>query len=339
MNCPRCQLYIVDPGETFCPRCGLALQPPQADVPTTASGGTEAPYAPPMYPGPLSQPMPSGSFPGYGAPPSGSLYGGGMPPSYPPYPVYLPYGVAAPGTTPLNMQPPWAPPMPPKRRNSALVGLLIALIVAVVAGSGVLVYLVAAGQHNPSGPQGATASATNTAAATSNYSIVFQDPLTSNANGWSNDSYCHFSSDGYHVTNRICYAPAGTFTDFALSVQTTQVSGINREFYGVVFRRVSTGNYYAFQIDSNGKWRVIKVANNHGSELVPYVPNAAIHQGLHVQNTLAVRASGMHFEFTVNDTKVGQVDDATYASGKCGFEVYQGIEVAYTNLAISVPNS
>lgn len=90
--------------------------------------------------------------------PSGRLQGSGvsMPPyslpfypaqpsqSWQPYP-YAPYGgsgYAVPGAIPTG-QPVWTPAALPKRRNYALIGLVAMLLIALVAGAGAAVLVVA----------------------------------------------------------------------------------------------------------------------------------------------------------------------------------------------------
>lgn len=351
MSCPRCQMPIANPDAAVCPHCGYALRPPEKPSPPDAltppaPQTMDAPFAPPPYSPPIPPQMPMDPFPGYGAPPSGSLYGPDMPPSYspyPPYPTYPPYGAPAPGTTPLAPYPAWAPAPPaPPSRNGVLVSVFILLVVAFVAASGTAVYLALGRQSSPSASApsvAATATATAAATATPRYTVLFQDPMTSNINGWTDNSYCHFASDGYHVTDRVCYAPTGSVSDFDLTISARQVKGSTTIPYGVVFRRTSRGNYYVFQIDSSGRWDVLLIANNSASDLISGAQNPAMHDGPNVTNVLEVRASGAHFTFYINATYVSQMTDSTYASGLCGVLVYQNAEAVFTNLTISVPSS
>jgi hypothetical protein len=53
-----------------------------------------------------------------------------------------------------------------------------------------------------------------------------------------------------------------------------------------------------------------------------------------------VRAVGAHFDFYVNNTKVGAIDDAGFSSGEVGLSTTAvGMEAAYTNLKITKPQS
>src|SRR5262249_39702115 len=216
-----------------------------------------------------------GSQPMYGQPgaPSMPLYGQGAPPGYPPYgqpgaPSMPLYGQPGAPSMPLygppgGMPTGWGSPPPPKSRTGLLVGLIATLLVVVIVGTLAAVLLL-----KPGGGTSAVATATATPTATlaptttptSGPQVLLQDPLTSNANGWANDSHCFFKSDGYHVNDSyICFAPVGPLLNTAVSVKTRQISGSIGEFYGLMVRGKSQGNYYIFGIDSNGKWVFFKV--------------------------------------------------------------------------------
>jgi hypothetical protein len=349
------------------PRPSEAQDPSSA--PWQGSGQPPAsapPYAPPGYP-PYDRP---GSFPGYGGEgaqqgypsygqPSGSsvpLYGQPMPPppGYPPYgqgapptvPLYgqgAPGGMYAPPSMPMYGQgmPPGYPMGPPARKSR--VGLWVTLgVVAVLVVCGTLgLVLASAGALST-----ATATATATAMATPNPTVtptpslrvVFQDPLTSDTNGWSTGGQCNFASDGYHIKNGyICYAPAGNEGDATFSVDVKQLSGSTANTdSGITLRRTSQGNYYQFGIDGNSEWDFGKAIGDKFTSIVDLTPNAAIHGGLNTANTLQVVAKGSHFDFFVNGTKVGQADDSTFTTGKCGLFVTENAESVFTNMSVAV---
>jgi hypothetical protein len=219
-----------------------------------------------------------------------------------------------------------------------VLGLVGALIV--LGGVGGLVLLsvtmqrqaVAQSTPTPTGP---------TPTATPN--VIFRDTLTAGSAGnvgWVDTAgECFFRPDGYHITNFICYAPVGDLQNGVIEVQVSQVSGDLAAWHGLVFRRVSKGNYYAFQITSNGYWRMIKVVNGTGTEVVPFVPNQAIQKGLNTSNTLVVRADGPHCDLFINGTQVGQADDSTYTTGATGLDGVQGGEAVFTNFSIATLSS
>ncbi len=128
-------------------------------------------------------------------------------------------------------------------------------------------------------------------------------------------------------------------TDAVATVTVEQLSGDITTGYGIVFRHPSTGNYYQFLIDSNGKWAFYKeVSGQNSTALVDFTANAAIHTGLNVANTMQVKAVGQNYTFFVNGAQVGQFSDTTYiAAGSWGLAGADGLEVVFTNFSLAKP--
>ena len=374
MNCPHCGQYVQDPYATTCPRCGQALAdtawagpsgetPSRASYPSTPSrplstpgqtspggyGGYGAygqPSSPSQWgapapgsgygtaPGQSGGPWPAQGAPGYGPAPYGQPpYGQYAPPSYPM--AYAPPSGAPPA---WGAPPPYAPvPAPRRSRTGLIVGVVVAAVLVLVAGVGAAgVYLVNQGANNTASSGNATAiAATPTPVAT----VIFQDALTADNGGWAVDPpHCQYANGGYLISNNyICYAPAGIIGDATISAQAKQVQGPTTSLFGIALRRVSRGNFYVFEIDSNSEWDFVKAVNGNATEIVSLTQNAAIKGGLNVANTLLVRSSSSHFDFFVNGTKVGQADDSTYSSGKAGLAAGDTMQVVYNNFNITKP--
>jgi hypothetical protein len=278
-------------------------------------------------------------------------------PAYPSQPLYPQYGEQQPGYPPQQGfgygappsqypgQPPYGgPPQPPRRPNR------LPLILGIVGG--VVLLCVVASVCALAGPlQSAfrNASATVTAqsetatvgaTATPTEQTIYENALTTAQSDWQNDASCSFKADGYHITAAfICFAPPEDVQDVNVSVTAKQVSGATNHFYGLVLRRASKGNYYVFDIDSNGKWEFFVVKNNQGTAIVDLTANPAILTGLGVANTLQVTAVGSHFVFSVNGTQVGQADDSSFSSGLLGLEGDDGMDVAFTNFKATQPSA
>lgn len=364
MNCPHCGQYVQDPYATTCPRCGQALasaswtsqggETPETSYPSTPSRPLSTPgqtspggyggygaYGQPSSPSQWGAPAPGA---GYGTAPGQS--GGSWPaqgaPGYGP-PAYGPYGQYAPPSYPMayappawGAPPPYAPvPAPRRSRTGLIVGVVVAAALVLVAGVGAAgVYLANQGANNTVGSGSAT-----TIAATPTATVIFQDALTADNGGWAVDPpHCQYANGGYLISNNyVCYAPAGIIGDATVSVQAKQVQGPTTSLFGIALRRVSKGNFYVFEIDSNSEWDFVKAVNGNATEIVSPTQNAAIKGGLNVANTLLVRSSGSHFDFFVNGTKVGQADDSTYSSGKAGLEAGDTMQVVYNNFKITNP--
>ena len=242
---------------------------------------------------------------------------------------------------------PGTPGMPgtevtPRKRNNAGIIVSVVLAIVVVAGllsAGVLALSQSPGGNtsHPGGPSGVTNATTPTA-----YNgNIFSDPLTSNANGWSNDTHCFFRSDGYHIVGNgeawECFAPTDVPNDFTAQVQVKQVAGPSNQGYGIVFRHTSAGNTYLFLIDGNGHWTIQKCVNQNCSILAAWSSSGgAIQSGLNKENTIEVDATGSHFTFSANGKQIGQINDTTFSSGSLGLTGADASksEVVFTDLVI-----
>jgi hypothetical protein len=249
-----------------------------------------------------------------------------------------------PGYPPGYQPPMYTPPAPPrKNRTGLIIGIVVGAVLLVALCGGGAIFALAALTPTTStagtpGIETPTPAVTPTPAET----VVYQNTFVSadGAPGWVQTAgECLSKIDGYHITSAyICYAPIGLQSDATIIVTAQQVSGPTTRLYGVVFRRVSTGNFYDFSIDSNGEWLFEKCVKNNCKALIDFTTNSAIKGGLHTSNRLKVVMKSSHFDFFVNDTKVGESDDATFASGKIGLEGDDSMDCAYTDLVITRPS-
>jgi hypothetical protein len=293
-------------------------------------------YPQPAYP---SQPL----YPQYGE----------QPPAYPGQPAYPTqpgFGYGAPPSQYPGQPPYGGPPQPPKpNRTPLIIGIVAAVVLLCVVLPGTLIAIGAlrgianVGQAVRDAEATQTAASATLAAATATSPgevTIYENSLTTAQSDWRNDSNCTFKPDGYHITAAfICYAPPEDVGNVVVSVTAKQISGVTNQFYGLVLRRTSTGNYYAFEIDGNGKWVFDVVKDNTLTRLVDVTANSAIQPGLGAANILQVRAVGSHFEFSVNGTQVGQIDDSTFSSGLLGLGGKDGLDVAYTNFKATQPSA
>jgi hypothetical protein len=253
---------------------------------------------------PTSPPM----APPYGQPPYGSGYGapGGYPGAYPP-------GAG------------WKPNQEPSRTPwGRIIGGVVALVlIAIVAG------VIYNRSHAPTHGAGTSASAAATALSSG---TLLSDSMLTVDSAWENDSHCYFDTDGYHIRDAfICYAPIGSQVDGTESVTVKQITGPTNYGYGLVFRRVSKGNYYFFGIDSNGKWLLEKVVNDKATRLQDFTVNLAIKGGLNTANSLSVTMKGATFDLSVNGQKVGTIHDSAFPEGEWGLVGDTGLNVVFTD--------
>jgi hypothetical protein len=191
----------------------------------------------------------------------------------------------------------------------------------------------------------ANANATATAIATSHYPpfsiLALNDPLTSNsASGWASVSQCQFTSTGYQVSIAQagfiegCFAGSTNFNDFAYQVDMTIVQG---DCGGLIFRAVDNQNYYTFYVCQNGQFNSALYVKNVNTASTKLATSSAIHTGFHQINTLAVVVQGNTFNFYANGQHIGTVTDPTFIHGAIGVfasDVTSPTVVDYTNALV-----
>lgn len=336
MPCPNCGL-MLDGMPASCPRCGQLFaqqlsEPQEQGAPASVPPGIYPPsYLPSYWPG---HTVPPGTLPSTSAPPSYPAY----PPSYQPYPLPLSfsYPLAEAGT----------PVSTPRRPNTAflIVASLVCAVVLVTAGAVgglTLAYRLGstcAGSVPPTSFM-PSATATATATATPAANVLYQNTLRSRAPGWTNNKYCSFQSDGYHVKGfHLCPPPLGDQTDLDITVTAKQLIGSINEPYGIAFRLNGNPDRYEFDIASNGYWVFFKCIA--GQKLCQYVVRYRFHLAIEIgprqSNTLEVRMQGSHFVFFVNGAQVGTADDTTLPrAGEVALQAAGNAEVVFTDLTIA----
>jgi hypothetical protein len=164
---------------------------------------------------------------------------------------------------------------------------------------------------------------------------LFQDPLTSNTNGWLDDGINgQFEADGYHIRNaHINYAPVTIPANVNISVDAASVESQSGS-YGIAYRATDDrAHLYVFWITHDGYWGVM---NAQTGPVVASTKTSAIHTGYGVFNHLEVRASGRHFTFFINGVQVGSASDGAYASGGAGLTVESiGQEAIFKNFRVT----
>ncbi len=222
---------------------------------------------------------------------------------------------------------------PRKPSSGTRTALIIAIVLFVFSGLAVTVYAVSNVGH------GTAPTATAKPTATPQEAIVVQDSLAKNNLGWPKTDHCFFQDESFHVKdNRYCYA-GKPYADARITVQATQLSGPTTAPYGIVYRVTSLSDFYGFEVSGNGTWFVWKCTAGNCTKIVPTTQTTKMQGEVGEINSLSVLMQASHFEFFINNEKVGTVDDDTYTTGNVGLEAGKGIEVSFTNLTIAVPQA
>jgi hypothetical protein len=143
------------------------------------------------------------------------------------------------------------------------------------------------------------------------------------ANGW--------LSVTVKLTDRfvVVYRPQSVPTVY-IQVNAMTPSCHTRDRYGVIFRVQDSQNYYQFDVDCDGRYRLSKMVDGTLTPLVNWTANAAVRAGSGSANDLTVRAIGSSLAVSANGIALAKVTDSTFTLGGFGFSVGSGLTGPYT---------
>lgn len=133
------------------------------------------------------------------------------------------------------------------------------------------------------------------------------------------------------------------FTDFILDVDASQVGGAVGGSYGLLVRMPAPGQFYRFEITSNGEYVVERHDGAGRWERLTddWQSSAAILQGLNETNRLRVAAAGSTLSFYANETLLVQIIDGTYERGAVALDAgtfnQSEMQVAFDNVVVRTP--
>jgi eukaryotic-like serine/threonine-protein kinase len=176
-----------------------------------------------------------------------------------------------------------------------------------------------------------------------NGTLALSDPLNQERGSqWqtdtNGDTTCQWTSEAYHIKPQGKYFKEcdaiGTYSNFAFEINMTIIQG---NCAGIVFRSDKNGNFYYFAIYQDGKYDIARYADYGIFEhLLPYGHSTAIHTGLGQQNKIAVRANSSTLTFYVNEQQIQKLNDESgYTSGSIGLAAYpnfgNGADISFSN--------
>ncbi len=193
---------------------------------------------------------------------------------------------------------------------------------------------------SPTTPSQGTASTSVALPNLSGTPILADSLANNNANHWTQDKYCVFANNSYHVTvsqidkQHVCplltFTPDNAIVEVDTSLLSSSDAGMLLRFNGEQF--------YDFEITNQGQFFFRRHDTGGGSTfqyLIPLTSNKAIKTGKQ-KNTLLAVANGSDFRLYINGTFVGEVHDTTYASGQ--FALTTGTNASQANATSSFNN-
>ena len=228
--------------------------------------------------------------------------------------------LVAPNPAPPPTRPPRATPWWLIGCSAALVCSLSLCLVAVtvlrVTGAEVLMPVL--NRLNPANSPAAAPSPTP--------APIFRDTFRANETGWN-----LFQGEKTAVTiegNRLTLTVTGpdrdvwataprVFDDFRLEVDSGLLDGPAETSYGVIFRHQDDNNYYSFEVDGEGRYRLGKVLGGRYTALIEPSPSVRVQPG-QALNHLTVKAVGPQLSLGVNGVEVASFVDRSFAAGRIG---------------------
>lgn len=107
--------------------------------------------------------------------------------------------------------------------------------------------------------------------------------------------------------------------DFYAEVGATPPSNCGTlDKYGLIFRAQDVANYYVFQLDCEGRYRLLRFGGTAANPLIDWTASSAITRGSRAFNVLGVQTKGPTMTLFVNQTKLDTATDSAYSTGRFG---------------------
>jgi len=180
---------------------------------------------------------------------------------------------------------------------------------------------------------------------------VFDDDFSNPESGWPLYHTTESYSFGYNLEVQEYFisvkAPdtqawsinqsAGTFQDFCLEVDATQVGGSNANAYGVIFGYQDDDNFFAFTISGDGYYSLTERVNGIDTAIVAPTASPSINTGQSTNRLeLVVRGSDIHLY--VNTRLLTKVTHSTAQEGYLGLyaaSISEGdVRIRFDNLEV-----
>lgn len=161
----------------------------------------------------------------------------------------------------------------------------------------------------------------------SKFDVAFEDDFSDKSGGWREVSQANhqtwYKNGEYHALVKkpkmmLPWPRQDIYTDCILEVAAGQVSGPDKNVYGLVFRHQDGDNYYALLVSSEGRYGLLKLVAGQWTFLEgDYIASPYIKKG-NGANHLQVIAQGSQITVFINDQQVTSIRDTTFAEGQVG---------------------
>jgi hypothetical protein len=177
--------------------------------------------------------------------------------------------------------------------------------------------------------------------------VIFKEDFKANHNGWAlkDDENAFSVVDGgrYQLESRrpdglmVCLLeelPLHASQDFTIQTKLTQKFGSAQDGFGFAWGAADESNFFAFNINAAGQYRVIRYHESSLEELRPFTQTTGVIKPSGQVNELTLRnVSGM-MSFYVNDQFIYSMPNRAFMGSKAGYVLYGKMAVEVSSLEV-----
>lgn len=122
--------------------------------------------------------------------------------------------------------------------------------------------------------------------------------------------------------------------DFSIASEMTQFQGEDNDGFGLVWGASDAGNFYGFNVNAAGQYRVYRYKDYNYSEIRSFTQVEDYIKGKGLANVLTVRKTGGLMSFFVNDRFLYSMPFKDFLGQQMGFVLYNQTEIHVQNLDV-----
>jgi hypothetical protein len=181
--------------------------------------------------------------------------------------------------------------------------------------------------------------------------VLFREDFSREDVGWTvrddSLSYAGFTQGGFRLWSQVpdfqfWSVPGLNFKDTLVHVRARKLSGPDNNLFGLVCRYQDEENFYALVIGSDGYYGIFKRVNGERSLIAQDHMDFSetINRG-EKANVIQAVCQADHLALVVNDTRLIQVQDSTFANGDVGVIVGNfsepGVDILFDDFIVVKP--
>jgi Caspase domain len=176
--------------------------------------------------------------------------------------------------------------------------------------------------------------------------VIFKDDFKDNHHAWTtqDDEKAHSEvvNGHYQLEGRqpdavsiflLDELPLNASQDFTIQTKLIQKFGAKENGFGFVWGAADESNYYAFNINAAGQYRVVRCSQSNVEELKPFTQTTGLVK-TEGANKLSLRTVSGMMSFYINDQFIWSLPNRTFLGNRAGYVLYGKMEVEVNSLEV-----